>query len=144
MAIVIAIFPFSLLLPISAWDEPIKRYFKKGVEAVDRWKLFAFLWMLFPVVFFSFSGSKLPGYILPAVPGAALLLATDLEKVWTNDGKQTQWIALTVTAVLLIFGAITLPFLKKINIDLSFRLGLATVLMIGGAVIGFGSIRRSG
>jgi 4-amino-4-deoxy-L-arabinose transferase-like glycosyltransferase len=36
---------------------------------------FAFAWMLFPVVFFSLSGSKLPGYILPALPGALIITA---------------------------------------------------------------------
>ena len=38
-------------------------------------RLFAFAWMALPVVFFSFSGSKLPGYILPAVPGGVILTA---------------------------------------------------------------------
>ncbi len=33
---------------------------------------FAIAWLLVPLVFFSFSGSKLPGYILPAVPAAVL------------------------------------------------------------------------
>src|SRR5215213_5911195 len=37
---------------------------------------FAIAWLLVPLVFFSLSGSKLPGYILPAVP-AALILTTD-------------------------------------------------------------------
>lgn len=36
---------------------------------------FAFAWMLVPLVFFSLSGSKLPGYILPALPGALILTA---------------------------------------------------------------------
>lgn len=36
---------------------------------------FAFAWMLVPLVFFSFSGSKLPGYILPAVPAAIIFAA---------------------------------------------------------------------
>jgi hypothetical protein len=35
-------------------------------------------WLLLPIVFFSFSGSKLPGYILPALPAAALLVADRL------------------------------------------------------------------
>ena len=35
--------------------------------------LYSLSWLLVPLVFFSFSGSKLPGYILPAVPGAVLL-----------------------------------------------------------------------
>jgi 4-amino-4-deoxy-L-arabinose transferase-like glycosyltransferase len=36
---------------------------------------FALAWLVVPLVFFSFSGSKLPGYVLPAVPGAILLAA---------------------------------------------------------------------
>jgi 4-amino-4-deoxy-L-arabinose transferase-like glycosyltransferase len=35
-------------------------------------------WAAVPFVFFSFSGSKLPGYILPMVPPIALLLAKEL------------------------------------------------------------------
>lgn len=42
-------------------------------------KTFAVAWMLVPLVFFSFSGSKLPGYILPALPAAIILTA---ETVW--------------------------------------------------------------
>ncbi|HEY0429645.1 MAG TPA: glycosyltransferase family 39 protein [Pyrinomonadaceae bacterium] len=37
--------------------------------------IFAFAWLLVPLVFFSFSGSKLPGYILPALPAAMILTA---------------------------------------------------------------------
>ncbi len=36
---------------------------------------FAFAWLAVPLVFFSLSGSKLPGYILPALPGAIVLTA---------------------------------------------------------------------
>lgn len=38
-------------------------------------RLFAFAWMLVPLVFFSLSGSKLPGYILPSLPAACILTA---------------------------------------------------------------------
>lgn len=38
-------------------------------------RLFAFAWLLVPLVFFSLSGSKLPGYILPALPAALILTA---------------------------------------------------------------------
>lgn len=37
---------------------------------------FSFAWMLVPLIFFSFSGSKLPGYILPSVPAAIILTST--------------------------------------------------------------------
>ncbi len=40
---------------------------------------FAFAWLLVPLIFFSFSGSKLPGYILPALPAALILAAMSVE-----------------------------------------------------------------
>ncbi|MDE1155572.1 MAG: glycosyltransferase family 39 protein [Acidobacteriaceae bacterium] len=43
------------------------------VRAGDAFPEFLVLWTLFPVVFFSFSGSKLPGYVLPAIPPLAIL-----------------------------------------------------------------------
>lgn len=52
-------------------------------------QLFSFSWLLVPLVFFSFSGSKLPGYILPSVPGAIVLTALFLHdflqkrRVWS-------------------------------------------------------------
>ena len=38
-------------------------------------RVFSLAWLLLTIVFFSFSGSKLPGYVLPALPAAALLIA---------------------------------------------------------------------
>jgi len=42
-------------------------------DAARRLRYFAWAWLLVPLVFFSFSGSKLPGYILPAVPAAIII-----------------------------------------------------------------------
>ncbi len=42
--------------------------------------LFALAWLLVPLVFFSFSGSKLPGYILPALPAALILTAIYIDR----------------------------------------------------------------
>jgi 4-amino-4-deoxy-L-arabinose transferase-like glycosyltransferase len=39
----------------------------------DAFPEFLVLWALFPIVFFSFSKSKLPGYILPSIPPLAIL-----------------------------------------------------------------------
>jgi 4-amino-4-deoxy-L-arabinose transferase-like glycosyltransferase len=41
----------------------------------NQFGLFACCWLLVPIVFFSISKSKLPGYILPAIPAGGLLLA---------------------------------------------------------------------
>ena len=39
------------------------------------------LWALFPILFFSFSGSKLPGYILPSIPPVTILTADYLNRI---------------------------------------------------------------
>ncbi len=44
----------------------------------------ALAWLLVPLVFFSFSGSKLPAYILPGLPAAALLTAYGADSLWAR------------------------------------------------------------
>jgi 4-amino-4-deoxy-L-arabinose transferase-like glycosyltransferase len=51
------------------------------VRAGDAFPEFLVLWALFPIVFFSFSGSKLPGYILPSVPPLAILTGDYLFRI---------------------------------------------------------------
>ena len=46
----------------------------------NQFSIFACCWLIVPVVFFSISQSKLPGYILPAIPAGALLLAEYLRR----------------------------------------------------------------
>jgi 4-amino-4-deoxy-L-arabinose transferase-like glycosyltransferase len=59
---------------------PRRRLGGNGSEDhLDRLRVFALAWLLFPLVFFSFSGSKLPGYILPVLPAIALLVG---ERLW--------------------------------------------------------------
>jgi 4-amino-4-deoxy-L-arabinose transferase-like glycosyltransferase len=46
----------------------------------NKFGVFACCWLVVPVVFFSISQSKLPGYILPALPAGALLLVGYLRR----------------------------------------------------------------
>ena len=55
------------------WSEGKEAY--SGADTDDSWALFLLIWTFVPVLFFSASQSKLPGYILPAVPAGALLVA---------------------------------------------------------------------
>lgn len=53
----------------------------KSVPDFDfQFNVFAACWLLAPVAFFSASRSKLPGYILPAIPAGAVLLAEYLRR----------------------------------------------------------------
>jgi 4-amino-4-deoxy-L-arabinose transferase-like glycosyltransferase len=79
----LATMPWTLWL-IMAIAEGLRLIWRERREALarpqasasekDSWALFLLLWMVVPVLFFSASQSKLPGYILPAVPAAALLV----------------------------------------------------------------------
>jgi 4-amino-4-deoxy-L-arabinose transferase-like glycosyltransferase len=79
----LATMPWTLWL-IMAVAERLRLIWRERREALtspqasaskkDSWPLYLLLWMIVPIVFFSASQSKLPGYILPAVPAAALLV----------------------------------------------------------------------
>jgi 4-amino-4-deoxy-L-arabinose transferase-like glycosyltransferase len=72
--ILAAIIPWAiLLLPLAI--AAIARL-RTNREWKDSPALFFGAWAIFPVLFFSFSESKLPGYVLPSVPPLIFLLAT--------------------------------------------------------------------
>ncbi|HEY0080009.1 MAG TPA: glycosyltransferase family 39 protein [Pyrinomonadaceae bacterium] len=71
------------------------------LEATCSMRLFALAWLLFPVLFFSLSGSKLPGYILPALPGAMLLAGERLSRYLRGENG-TRGMRLTGALALLL------------------------------------------
>jgi 4-amino-4-deoxy-L-arabinose transferase-like glycosyltransferase len=80
----VAMMPWSLLL-LLALAERVGAIWSAGKENFrdpkNAWPLFLLLWMLVPIVFFSASQSKLPGYILPAIPAGALLVTQYLASI---------------------------------------------------------------
>ena len=60
-----------------------------------QFRIFACCWLILPVVFFSISKSKLPGYILPALPAAAILLADYLRQRFESQQTVPKWLAVT-------------------------------------------------
>jgi 4-amino-4-deoxy-L-arabinose transferase-like glycosyltransferase len=64
----------------------------------------ALAWLIFPVAFFSFSGSKLPGYILPALPGAAWLAGDWLAR-WQRGETDAAWPVRVTGVLFLVFAA---------------------------------------
>jgi len=57
-----------------------KRYLGHS-RAGDAFPEFLVLWALFPIVFFTFSHSKLPGYILPSIPPVTILTGDYLNRI---------------------------------------------------------------
>jgi 4-amino-4-deoxy-L-arabinose transferase-like glycosyltransferase len=63
----------------------------------DAFPEFLVLWALFPIVFFSFAGSKLPGYILPSIPPIAILTGDYLFR--TRRSRMPGWLLYSHAAI---------------------------------------------
>jgi 4-amino-4-deoxy-L-arabinose transferase-like glycosyltransferase len=109
----LATMPWTLVL-IMAVAERVRLIWSERKEALaafspeDSWPLFLLIWVFVPILFFSASQSKLPGYILPAVPAAALLVAEYLA-AHRSEGKKCSPLFAAAHGVLcglLIFAAL--------------------------------------
>ena len=114
IVLVLALMPWTVLALRALWD---------GIEiAVSEWRVrhkparylghsragdafpeFLVLWAIFPILFFSFSGSKLPGYILPSIPPITILTGDYLNRVRRTGLPNWQLIAHGVMCGLLTF-----------------------------------------
>lgn len=79
-----AVFPWT---PVLAFARPELRG--------DPARFFLWLWLGFGFLFFSASTNKLPGYLLPLLPAAAILIAITLEE------SDRAWMALAASGLLL-------------------------------------------
>ena len=78
----------------------------RAEDAASKLRVLAFAWLVVPVVFFSLSGSKLPGYVLPALPGAALLVSERvLRFLRGGEGGAAMRLTGALALALLLFGA---------------------------------------
>ncbi len=67
--------------------------------------IFAAAWFAVPLVFFSFSGSKLPGYILPAVPAAIILTAEYIWRFVQDNQRRSVFIqGIAITTFVVVVG----------------------------------------
>ncbi len=95
-------FPWSSFIPVAVW-----RLGKASLKSWSKEKLFLLIWLIFPLLFFSFSGSKLPGYILPVLPAASLIVASEWieEKYCFSQGnvRKRRWLLKSGYTLLTIF-----------------------------------------
>jgi 4-amino-4-deoxy-L-arabinose transferase-like glycosyltransferase len=100
----------SIQISIAEWKvrhDP-QRYLGHS-RAGDAFPEFLVLWALFPILFFSFSGSKLPGYILPSIPPLTILTADYLNR--TRRDGMPGWLLWSHAALcgLLVFVLVLAP-----------------------------------
>lgn len=122
----------------------------RWTERMDSPALFIGCWALFILVFFSLSQSKLPGYILPAIPAVVLLLCISAARL---AQRRSGMLSMVTAAIGLIFpigvGIALAEWAHDPRIGLQLhaetlrglQIALALAIVFGGLIAGF-SIRR--
>jgi 4-amino-4-deoxy-L-arabinose transferase-like glycosyltransferase len=130
--LLVALFPWSVFVPAAA---------ARALRRADPPRRYLLLWVAVPFVFFSLAGSKLPGYLLPVLPPAALLLGDYL----TGEGKPSpRALAAHALLALALAGAILYFFAGHRTLELEDGLPLALALAATGVAAAWVSRQRPG
>ena len=111
-----------------------RRWKWRSDHAEDKFRVFALAWFVLPIVFFSLSKSKLPAYVLPSLPAAALLAGEQLEKFVRGTAKGS-WAMRAVAVMLLTFAVGLVVYAERSgNVSLRCALFVAAPLTLAGLV----------
>ena len=132
--------PWTMFFVASAF-ESIRGWWaerREFIHSENALQAFLVIWIAVPLVFFSISHSKLPGYIVPALPAATILLAEYLrEHIIENDRPDLPLSVLhgLVAAVPLVPAMMLQSIISQHRLPwgrpLAISMGFAAVLAIG-------------
>lgn len=121
---------------VRAWWAERRTMFDNG----DALNLYLVLWLIVPTLFFSFSRSKLPGYILPAIPAGTLLVAEYVRR-HVDENRPPRWLIglHAVVAAAPLVPALTVAYLlgqhrPQWGAGVAIAATIALVLAVGIAV----------
>ena len=138
-------FGLVMLLGLAPWTAAIVATVQEAMTTLTRrtWagspSIFFASWVLFPVVFFSLSQSKLPGYVLPAVPAAAMLMARALDMALRRNTTAVRTLGLGTAAVLAAMTVtfIVAPGVKSVGLEAGAVRPLAAILGVAALAAGY-------
>ena len=111
------VYYFLVVILVGAlpWTLPALRAWRQAAREAGRRSITDSLlasWVVVPMVFFSFSGSKLPAYVLPLFPALAVLASS-----WPTPERSGKWlkIAFVLLAVEIALLAAATPFDSQIG-----------------------------
>lgn len=120
-------FPWTFYLVANAW-----RSLRNWRETLaDRLRLFLWLWVIVTIGFFSFSGSKLPGYVLPIFPAIALLVGLELERWWQPVVERREKLLAASTVVFIAIVGIAAIFVSHRELGVTLR----NAVLLGGTTV---------
>ena len=114
------------------------RYSAQQPAGTEDLRTYLSLWFLAPILFFSISRSKLPDYILPAIPAATILLADFIQRREQAEAKPAVWMSVLhgLLCGAIMAAALIVPFkllkltLPKTVIFVAAAMAITAVLML--------------
>ncbi len=92
--------------------------------------LLALIWLSFVVVFFSFAKTKLPDYVLPGVPAAALLISSGMSAASVRSGRLSNWFIALVSLALAAGFFVARGYLLKTGIKADWAYWLSGIMLL--------------
>jgi 4-amino-4-deoxy-L-arabinose transferase-like glycosyltransferase len=86
----------------------------------------AWIWFALPLIFFSFSVSKLPGYLLPVFPALAIIIGVEVEQFLRQPNRAHTVAAWCTALLLLAIGIAFVIYSRRLSIESA---GLNLLLM---------------
>ena len=122
------------------------RYSVAEPQGREDLRTFLALWLLLPIIFFSLSQSKLPGYILPSIPAATILLADFILRREVEGDKPSLWLMLFHAALCgaLMVAALIVPFRLVHQEVTKPAMSVAAALAMIGVLTIWASLRSQG
>ncbi len=104
----------------------------------------SWVWVLVPLIFFSVSESKLPGYLLPIFPALAIIIGAEVENLLQQERKLLLQISVWVTAlILVIVGVVFIVYLQKQSVGfVNWQIGFY-LLPLGISLLAVGCLMRN-
>lgn len=126
--LIVGLFPWIAFLPTG-----IRNVFKKNSELQahnSKLNLFAFIWFAFIFGFFSFSTTKLPNYILPAIPALLILIASGMSQQDERWRRYSYGFIAVVSVLAGIAFIISKRYLIKLGIHDAYWIILVALLFL--------------
>ncbi|HEV2904933.1 MAG TPA: glycosyltransferase family 39 protein [Pyrinomonadaceae bacterium] len=113
----------------------------RGMHTIDRTRVFALAWLAVPTLFFSLSGSKIPGYVLPVLPAASLLIGERIRFVLKAELGQ-RLIQLTGGLLLLVAVVGAWSATRTLNVPSAWVIAATVPVLVSASVALFAPRRR--
>jgi 4-amino-4-deoxy-L-arabinose transferase-like glycosyltransferase len=139
LVLLVGLFPWIAFLPGGIVDVVTEGIMPHS----SAMRLFALIWFAFIVLFFSLATTKLPNYILPAVPAMVILIASGMSEKGGRAIKYSQGFIATVSLLMGIAFLVSKKYLLQTGIpETGWTLTVAAVMTAMAALSAYAALSK--